>query len=290
MTPERRKMLRAWALPPGRCLRLHRLARRLHHRAGMGGQARRLPERSGVRPGESAAKFRAVLYLLFGSSASGKTTLVHDVLPLVAGVEGHDFDEIQPPPGADTAWRHRTYEAWVGRAVTLQEQGVDLLLCGQTPLGELLATPSAIKLEAISACLIDCDDATRAARLEGRGAAWFARSAGPLQEQYTWPEWVEQHLMWADWLRRHAHDPTWMPHVIRIRETENEMRWERWSAWAAQDARWRVRTVDTSTASRTAAAETLAGWIDAERDLFRREEHPLACGRWATAEPGPKRA
>jgi hypothetical protein len=57
-----------------------------------------------------------------------------------------------------------------------QAEGTDLLLAGQTPLGELLAAPSAPRLEAISACLIDCDDETRVARLQSRGPEWFARS------------------------------------------------------------------------------------------------------------------
>jgi hypothetical protein len=224
-----------------------------------------------------------MLFLLFGSSAAGKTTLVRDVLPLVPRVEGHDFDELQPPAGADTAWRHRAFATWVDTALALQEGGVDLLLCGQTPLGELLATPAAIQLEAISACLIDCDDATRAARLDGRGAEWFARTAGPLQQQYTWPEWVTRHLMWADWLRKHAEDPSWMPQVIRIPETKREMKWERWSDWTAGDSRWSVSTIDTSHLSRPTAAEILATWITTERDLLQRNTHPLSHGSWAAA-------
>jgi hypothetical protein len=217
-----------------------------------------------------------VLFLLFGSSASGKTTLVHDVLGLVNGVEGHDFDEIHPPPGADTAWRHRAYSEWIDKALALQEEGIDLLLCGQTPFGELLAAPNASQLEAISACLIDCEDVTRARRLEERGDPWFERTAGPLIHSYTWPEWVQTHLNWAEWLRRHAEDPTWMPHVIRIPETEREMQWGRWSGWKAGDPRWRVYVVDTSAQSRAHAADALAKWIEAERALHRAGRHPLA--------------
>jgi len=216
-----------------------------------------------------------VLFLLFGSSASGKTTLVHDVLPLVANVEGHDFDEIHPPPGADTAWRHRAYREWIDRALTLQEQGIDLLLCGQTPFGELLAAPNASHLEAISACLIDCDDVIRASRLEERGDLWFDRTAGPLIASFTWPGWVQEHLNWTEWLRRHAKDPTWMPHVIRIPETEHEMDWGRWSEWRTGDPRWRVHVIDTSSTPRAHAATALAKWIKEERELHRAGHHPL---------------
>ena len=223
-----------------------------------------------------------VLFLVFGSSASGKTTAMNDVLPLVRDVEGHDFDEIDPPPGADIAWRHRAYGSWIERALECEKRGVDLLLCGQTPLGELLASPAAPEVEAISACLIDCDDVTRAARLEGRGADWFARTAGHLQESYSWPKWVDRHLMWADWLRRHARDPTWMTHVIRVPETANEMRWERWSNWRRDDPRWRVHLIDTSATPRAIVAETLAAWIQEERDRLEAGTHLLTKDRWAT--------
>ena len=77
------------------------------------------------------------------------------------------------PVGADTEWRHGANEKWVCRAVDYQAAGIDLLLAGQTPLGELLATPSAPQLEAISACLLDCDDETRVERLKARGPEWF---------------------------------------------------------------------------------------------------------------------
>jgi len=221
-----------------------------------------------------------MLFLLFGSSASGKTTVLRDGVPLVRDAEGHDFDELEPPPGADLVWRHRGYGSWIARGLELEREGRDLVLCGQTPLGELLASPDATKLEAVSACLVDCDDATRAARLEGRGADWFARTAGDLQESYTWPGWVQRHLSWADWLRKHARDPRHMPHVLHSTETESEMRWERWSSWTADDPRWRVEVIDTTATSREAAAQELAGWIEGERALFESGNHPLARGRW----------
>lgn len=221
-----------------------------------------------------------MLFLLFGSSASGKTTAMRDVQPLVEGVKGHDFDELQPPPGADTAWRHRAYGVWIGKAVECQQRGIDLLLAGQAPFGELLAAPGASELEAISACLVDCDDRTRAARLDGRGTPWFDRTAGDLRETYSWPEWVNRHLLWAEWLRRHAQDPTWMPHVIHTPLTEREMRWERWSSWTADDPRWRVHVIDTSTTARPRVAQMLAEWIGRERRLRDAGTHPLADGRW----------
>jgi hypothetical protein len=67
--------------------------------------------------------------------------------------------------------------------------------------------------------------------------------------------------------------------VIRDDATEDEMRWSRWSSWAAGDPRWRVRTIDTSTLSVEQVAEELLEWISEERALVRTGAHPLA--EWA---------
>jgi hypothetical protein len=101
-----------------------------------------------------------VLFLLFGSSASGKTFVLNELRGRVPDLAIHDFDEIGVPPRADTPWRHRANEQWVRRALEYEAEGIDLLLAGQTPFGELLAAPSATRLEAISACLLDCADDT----------------------------------------------------------------------------------------------------------------------------------
>ena len=195
-----------------------------------------------------------MLFLLFGSSAAGKTFALHALRDRVPGLAIHDFDEIGVPPGADTVWRHRANEKWVRRALDYEAEGTDVLLAGQTPFGELLATPSASRLEAISACLIDCDDDTRVARLRARGTEWFAKTAGDLQD----------YLDWAEWMRRHARDPTWRPDVIRRKATEREMRW---SEWTVDDPRWRVRVLDTSRLTVEQVATELADWIAEERAL-----------------------
>src|SRR5919204_6432024 len=106
-----------------------------------------------------------MIFLVSGSSAAGKTYALKELREQKPELAIHDFDEIGVPPKADTAWRHRANEAWLQRALEYQAEGVDLLLAGQTPFGELLATPSATRLEALSACLIDCDDETRLTRL-----------------------------------------------------------------------------------------------------------------------------
>ena len=178
----------------------------------------------------------------------------------------HDFDEIGVPSGADLAWRHRANEQWVRRALEDQTERTDFVLAGQTPFGELLAAPSASRLEAISACLLDCDDATRLARLQARGPEWLERTGGA----------IPHYLNWAIWMRDHAADPTSRVEVIRCDAAWEEMRWSRWSGWGAGDSRWRVRVIDTSTSPVEAVVEELVEWIDEERALFRAGAHPLA--------------
>ena len=207
-----------------------------------------------------------MLFLLFGSSAAGKTFVLNELRCRVADLAVHDFDEIGVPAEADAAWRHRADEQWVRRALEYQAAGTDLLLAGQTPLGEVLATPSAPRLEAISACLIDCDDETRVARLRTRGPEWFERTTGDLQD----------YLNWAAWMRGHAADPGWRTDVIRDKATESEMHWSRWSTWGAGDPRWRVRVIDTSALPVEEVAAKLLEWINEERALLRSGRHPLA--------------
>lgn len=210
-----------------------------------------------------------MLFLVFGSSAAGKTFVLNELRGRVPALAIHDFDEVGVPPGADTTWRHRANEEWVRRALAYQSEGTDLLLAGQTPFGEMLACPSAPRLDAIAACLIDCDDETRTARLRARGSEWFARSAGDLQA----------YLNWAGWMRRHASDPTWQTDVIRQEATNEEMRWSRWSDRQPGDPRWRVTVIDTSAMSVTQVAAGLLEWIADERALVQAGTHPLAS--WA---------
>ena len=152
------------------------------------------------------------------------------------------------------------------RALDYQVEGADLLPAGQTPFGELLAAPSASRLEAISACLLDCDDETRVARLQARGPEWFARTGGELQD----------YLDWAAWMREHAADPSSRTEVIRHEATLGEMQWSRWSSWRAGDSRWRVPVIDTSALPVEKVADELTEWISEERALFRSGAHPLA--------------
>jgi hypothetical protein len=199
-----------------------------------------------------------VLFLVFGSSASGKSVALTELRARrVPGLDVHDFDEIGMPADPSLRWRHEANETWVRRALDRQAEGADVLLAGQTPLGELLATPSASCLGGISACLLDCDDETRIERLRSRGPAWWARSRAD----------VDAYLSWAAWMRRHAEDPSWMPEVIVTGDGLPQMRWDRWRGWQAGDPRWRVRVIDTSVLPVEEVASCLVDWITEEREL-----------------------
>ena len=138
-----------------------------------------------------------MLFLLIGSSAAGKTFALDELRRRGLDMAIHDFDEIGVPPGADQAWRRRSNEVWIRRALDLQADGRDLLLAGQTPYAELLASPSATLLDAVAVCLIDCDDETRLARIRARGPEWLSRSGAELAD----------YLASAEWLRHHAGGP-----------------------------------------------------------------------------------
>lgn len=139
-----------------------------------------------------------MLFLVFGSSAAGKTTLVAALRDRIERLTVHDFDEIGVPSGADEAWRRAANEQWIRRALAYEADGIDLLLAGQTPYGELLEAPSARLLHGVAACLVDCDDATRTERLLARRA--------PLD--------VPRLLDWAAWLRAHARE-----HSLQVIDT-----------------------------------------------------------------------
>jgi hypothetical protein len=210
-----------------------------------------------------------MFFLIFGSSCAGKTTLLDELRSRHAELEIHDFDEVGVPADADIAWRHRANEQWVQRAVAT---GKDFVLAGQTPLGELLAAPSAPQLDAISACLLDCDDTARLARMRGRGDDWAARFGGNL----------EDFVHWGEWMRGHARDPRFRPFVIQER-CDASMEWARWSDWRSNDPRWRVRIVDTSHASVEEVVDELERWLEEERELLRAGRHPLTGAALASA-------
>jgi hypothetical protein len=206
-----------------------------------------------------------VLFLLFGSSGAGKTAAINGLRGRIAKLAIHDFDEIGVPPDANAAWRQRANGIWLKRALDYQHRGVDLLLAGQSPFGEILAAPLATELDGLSACLLDCDDETRMTRIRVRGRRWLARVPGELQDYFNW----------AEWMRRHAVDPSWRQEIVRDGGAEG-MRWERWAGWQEGDPRWRILVIDTSGHPIGAVIDDLTSWIARERELLASGRHPLA--------------
>ena len=184
--------------------------------------------------------------LVTGASGSGTST----VRRLVAGelgsrVECVELSDVVDVPQAPTiAWRQYATEAVVQRGLELQAQGRHLLLCGDpVAAGEVLAAPSADRLDGIAVCLLDVDREAQTARLSVRGDD---------------PGLLVHHLGFADWMRGHARDARHMPHVLTTRGWE-EMRWERWLGARNADG-WAMHVVDTSRLSRQRVAHEVLDW------------------------------
>jgi hypothetical protein len=197
-----------------------------------------------------------MLFELAGSSCSGKSTLAWSLGERLEKVVVHDFDELGVPEGADRQWRNRMTEVWVRRALEYQDYGLDLLLTGQSPLGEVLAAPSAPLLDGIAVCLVDVSDEVRRRRLTHRDPGRWDASA------------VDAFLGWADWHRKHARDPRYRPEVI-INDSWPEMAWQHWSEWTAGDRRWSTHLIDTTGQSVTDCADQVVRWVAEQREALR---------------------
>ncbi|MBP2354672.1 hypothetical protein JOF29_005782 [Kribbella aluminosa] len=207
-----------------------------------------------------------MLLTLTGSSCSGKTTLARALGARLHGLVIHDHDEIGVPEDADTRWRHRTTELWIGRALECQSRGLDLLLTGQSPLGEILASPSAPLLDGIAVCLVDVADTERRRRLSSRdGDRWP-------------PAVVDAFVGWSTWHRGHAEDPRYRPDVI-IDGGWPEMFWDRWSAWTKDDPRWDTQLLDTTGRSIAQSVDDLEQWITQQRSACRSGRNPRTVQR-----------
>ncbi|MEV4705148.1 hypothetical protein [Actinoplanes sp. NPDC049316] len=203
-----------------------------------------------------------MLLTIAGSSCSGKTTAAWAACADMQRLVVHDFDEIGVPSDADRQWRQRSTEAWLSRVLRYQADGVDVVLTGQSPLGEVLACPSATRLEAIAACLLDVDDEFRESRLEERDPGKWD------------PDAKRSFMAWARWNRGHAGDPGHQPEAIM--PGWQEMRWERWSDWTGADPRWAVEIVDTTGRGVQRSAADVRRWVRTARSQFARGHLGLA--------------
>ncbi|WP_199808498.1 hypothetical protein [Streptomyces sp. NRRL S-146] len=209
-----------------------------------------------------------MLFKLTGSSCSGKTTLAFEAAGRLERIAVHDVDEVGVPEGADRHWRHRMTEMWVRRALDYQDRGIDFLLSGQSPLGELLAAPSAPLLDGIAVCLVDVADPVRRTRLAERDPGrWDLQT-------------IDAYLGWAAWHRKHALDPSHRQDVI-IDNRWPEMVWDRWTGWNAGDPRWLTHLLDTTDQPVTESVDQVEQWIKEQRNAHQAGQLPLSHG-WAS--------
>lgn len=121
-----------------------------------------------------------MFFLVTGASGSGKSACLPGIRELLPDLAVHDFDSIGVPPGATATWRLEADEIWLKRAIEYQVNGKDMLLAGQSPLGEILSCPSALEITGIAACLVDCIDSIRRQRLNLREGEYGPEfSTGP---------------------------------------------------------------------------------------------------------------
>jgi hypothetical protein len=184
--------------------------------------------------------------LVTGASGAGKSTARRLIAgDLGSGVDCVElYDVVDVPRVPTIAWRQQATEAVVRHALELQAQDRHLLLAGDPiAAGEVLAAPSADRLDAIAVCLLDVDEEAQTARLAARGDD---------------PKLLVQHLAFARWMRGHARDPRHMPHVLQTNAWE-EMRWERWVE-GRDEYSWTMHVIDSSPLSLEEVAAELLGW------------------------------
>jgi hypothetical protein len=188
-----------------------------------------------------------MLLLVTGASGAGKSTtrqLIAD--QLAPQIECVELGHLATIPAVPTiAWRQRATEAVVERAVALQRDGRHLLLAGDPVApGEVIAAPSADKLDAIAICLLDVDADTQAARLARRGDD---------------PQLLVHHRAFAAWMRAHAQDPRHMPHVLTTKAWE-AMCWHRLTDIDAANGGWDMQVIDSSERSPDDIAQEIMAW------------------------------
>jgi hypothetical protein len=189
-----------------------------------------------------------MLFIISGAAATGKSTVIKILKNKLVNYQCHDSDEIMVETGTQ---RRTVNEEWVLKALEAQENGKDFLLSTQSPFGEFLACPSAIKLDGIKCCILDCNDFVRSER-------YLAR---PQDER--WPLGMDT-LCWAVFHRMHAVDPQWEQRVIVDNELP-EFGWDRWTNWQKGDKRWDVKMIDTSENTVEHTANLVSEWIVDEK-------------------------
>jgi hypothetical protein len=185
-----------------------------------------------------------MFFLMSGGAASGKTTIARSLQSQVENLICRDADM---KPVTDGASRCHNLEQWIQEALVAQAEGNDFLLTSHSPLGELLMCPSAPELSSIVACVIDCGDQVRLARLRARGLD---------------PRWMpNQHTFnWASWHRLHAFDPQWEPNAA-LHDNPFSENFRRWQNWKQGDPRWQVEVIDTTHMGVEETLQATQSWV-----------------------------
>lgn len=189
-----------------------------------------------------------MFFLISGAAASGKTTVAKALSSKLENIVCHDHDEKK---ATDEHTRCHQLEEWVQLALAHQLEAQDFLLTSHSPLGELLACPSARHLAGISACLLDCRDQVRIQRMRNRGF------------DPKWPP-TQDVLNWASWHRMHAWDPQWEQHVI-VGNGLPEHAYDCWINWKQTDERWEVCVIDTTETDKERMIDEVVGLVKSER-------------------------
>jgi len=190
-----------------------------------------------------------MLYILSGAAASGKSTMIKLLKQELKNTECYDYDDI---PVKNAEERCLAAEEWIKRAIKAQNEGKDFILATHSPLGELLACPSAIELDGISPCLLDCNDFVRAERYRNR------------RQFEEWPL-CQDTLCWAVYHRMHASEPDWEQRIIVNKEISGHV-WDRWTGWKKGDKRWDVKIIDNSFLADEDTFSILLEWVKTKKN------------------------
>ncbi len=180
-----------------------------------------------------------------GASGSGKSSSLPGLKSQLASIDWRDFDDA-PMPRTNTAERQLATEYWLQLAANNQTMGISTGIAGTVVLGEVLACPSAARIDVVHALLLDCADVVRIDRIRSRDGS-DATCA------------TQDMLCWAAWLRMHASDPQWRPDVIQAQGAPG-MNWKRWMSSRKGDALWNVSVLDNSSLSSEETTSALAAW------------------------------
>ena len=185
---------------------------------------------------------------------------MHRALPeRLPGLRMLDPDARKVP--GTMAGRQDFIAEWMAEVVEWEAEGFDAVVPTQSPLGEILGSPAARRVEGIAGASLDCHDRVRLER-------WHERGVHP-----DWPINMD-HFCWAAFHRMHAHDPTFEARVL-IDSGAPGQRWEQWTGWAKDDPRWDVLYHDSSGVELDETLSILGEWIErvrAEGPPLRRED------------------